>query len=300
MVNSEIRLRTFGKACHLVIDNSDGRGDELLSLCQDELIRLEHKFSSYHVESITSRINQTAGTGHCVPLDAEARSLFIFVTALWEESKHIFDPSTRVLQDCYDNNGVLLASQEELRRMLSLVGWRNLEITDKGAHLVNKGMLIDLNSCVRPYALDSLRKLLMSKDVSSAFIEMGPDATTIGKQPDGANWLIGVRIPKGSRAAIVRLKVNHQGFAVRGNFEHTSVQNEERFGRALSPVDGQPIPGLLSVTVIAENCLTACSAASIARLKTETTGINWLKKMGLPWMAVDRQLQCHGPLAPEN
>ena len=166
------------------------------------------------------------------------------------------------MQDCYDNNGVLLASQEQLHKMLLLVGWSHLEITEKGAHLANKGMLVDLNSCVRPYILDCLRKLLLNQDVSSAFIEMGPDAATIGKQPDGANWLIGVRIPKGSRAAIVRLKVNHQGFAVRGNFEHTLVHNEERFGRALSPVDGQPIPGLLSVTVIAENCLTACSAAS--------------------------------------
>jgi thiamine biosynthesis lipoprotein len=297
---SEIRLRAFGIACHLVIDNSDGRAKELLSLCHDELLRLEHKFSSYHFESITSRINQAAGTGYCVPLDAEARSLFLFINALWEESKHIFDPTTRILQDCYDSSGVMLASQEQLHKMLTLVGWRYLEITDEGAHLVNKGMLVDLNSCVRPYALDSLRKLLLKQDVSSAYIEMGQDAATIGKQPDGANWLIGVRIPKGSRAAIVRLKVNHQGFAVRGDFEHTLVQNEERFGRALSPVDGQPIPGLLSVTIIAENCLTACSAASIARLKTEATGIKWLEKLGLPWMAVDRQLKCHGPLAPKN
>lgn len=300
VVKSEIRLRAFGRACHLVIDNSDGRGEELLSLCQEELIRLEHKFSSYHSESITSRISQAAGTGCYVPLDAEARSLFVFVNALWEESKHIFDPTTRLLKDCYESSGELLASQEQLHKMLKLVGWRHLEIAEDGAHLANKGMLVDLNSCVCPYTLDSLRKLLVKREVSSAYIEMGQDAVTIGKQPDGANWLVGVRIPTGSRAAIVRLKVNHQGFAVRGNFEHTLVQNAERFGRALSPIDGQPIPGLLSVTVIAENCLTACSAASIARLKTEATGIKWLEKLGLPWLAVDRQLTCHGPLAPKN
>jgi thiamine biosynthesis lipoprotein len=297
---SEIRLHAFGRACHLVIDNSDDSGAELLSLCQDELLRLEQKFSSYHPESITSRINQSAGTGYFVPLDAEARSLFLFVNALWEESKHIFDPTTRILQDCYDGAGALLASQDQLHSMLKLVGWKSFEIADAGAHLTTKGMLIDLNSCMRPYALDSLRKLLLKRDVSNAYIEMGQDVATIGKQPDGANWLIGVRIPKGTRAAIVRLKVNHQGFAIRGDFEHTFVQNDERFGRALSPIDGQPIPGLLSVTVIAENCLTACSAASIARLKTEATGLKWLDKLGLRWMAIDRQLTCHGPLAPIN
>ena len=298
MAKSEIRLHAFGRPCHLVIDNSDDRGEELLSLCQEELLRLEEKFSAYSYDSIISRLNQGAGTGCTVPLDAESRSLFSYVKVLWEESKHLFDPTTLVLQDCYDASGALLASQDQLKKMLTLVGWRNVVLTDEGAHLSNKGMLVDLNSCVRPYALDSVRKLLLNRGVNHAYIEMGQDATTIGKQPDGANWLTGVRIPQGSRGAIVRLKVNHQGLAVRGDFEQALVHDGERFGRALSPVDGQPIPGLLSVTVIAENCLTACSAASIARLKTETTGIKWLEKIGLPWMAIDRQLRCHGPLAP--
>src|SRR5690606_5228986 len=122
---------------------------------------------------------------------------------------HIFDPTTRILQDCYNSSGSLLASQEQLHNMLQLVGWRNLEINDDGAQLAHKGMLIDLNSCVRPYALDSLRKLLLTQDIKNAYIEMDQDVATIGKQPDGANWLVGVRIPKGTRAAIVRLKVNH-------------------------------------------------------------------------------------------
>lgn len=298
MEKCEIRLHAFGRACHLVIDNGDNQGTELLALCQDELLRLEYKFSSYHPNSVTSQINQAAGTGCFVPLDAEARSLFLFINALWEESKHIFDPTTRIMQECYNSTGTLLASHEQLQKMLKLVGWRSFEITEQGARLAKQGMLFDLNSCVRPYALDSLRKLLLKRGVRNAYIEMGEDVATIGKQPDGANWLTGVRIPKGTRAAIVRVKVNHQGFAVRGDFEHTFIQDGERFGRALSPIDGQPIPGLLSVAVIAENCLTACSAASIARLKTEANGIKWLEKLGLPWMAIDRHLVCHGPLAP--
>lgn len=297
---SETRLHAFGRACHLIIDDSDGRSNELLALCQTELTRLEHKFSSYNPDSITSQINQMAGTGQRVPIDTETRSLFAFVNALWEESKHIFDPTTRVLQDPYHSDGAMHASQDHLAEMLKLVGWQNFEITAEGAHMATKGALIDLNSCVRPYALDSIRKRLLAQNVSNAYIEIDRDVTTIGKQPDGANWLVGLRIPKYTHAAIVRLKVNNMGFAVRGDFEHTVAQNDELFGRALSPVDGQPIPGLLSVAVVAQNCITACSAANIARLKTEATGIKWLEKLGLPWLAVDRQRNCLGPLAPAN
>ena len=298
MNKSEIRLNAFGRKCHLVIDNADDRGDELLSLCRQELTRLEDKFSSYKVDSITSLINQSAGTGSFTPLDAESLSLFRFVDAVREESKHIFDPTTRILQDCYDANGVLRASGEQLQGMLKLVGWRHLELTGEGAHLSRKGMLIDLNSCIRPYAVDSLRKILLKNGANNALVELDQDIATIGKQPDGANWLVGSRFPKGARTAIARLKLNNKGYAIRGDYEQAMIQNGERFGRALSPVDGQAIPGLLSVAVIADNCLTACSAASVARLKTEASGIKWLQNLGLPWMAVDRQLQCLGPLSP--
>lgn len=293
----EIRLHAFGRPCHLVIGDSDGRGEDLLSQCEEQLFRLERKFSSYQQDSFTSQLNHRAGTGNFVPLDSESKSLIQYVNALWEESKHLFDPTTRVLQDCYGGDGKLVAPKDQLQQLLTLVGWRNLVVSDQGAHLSCKGMLVDLNSCVRPYALDSLRKLLLKNSANNAYIEIDQDVVTIGKQPDGANWLVGVRIPRGPRAAIVRLKLNNKGFAVRGDFEQTVTYDGETFGRALSPVDGQPIPGLLSVAIIAENCLTACSAASIARLKTEATAIKWLDKLGLPWLAIDRNLNCLGPLA---
>jgi FAD:protein FMN transferase len=291
---SEMRLHVFGHACRLVV----GGSGETLVPARDELLRLEKKFCSYQPKSVISSINQCAGTGSYTPLDAESRSLLDYVCALWDQSNHVFDPSTRLLQSCYRQDGTLLASKDQLQGMLRLVSWSGLEICSEGARLSTKGMLIDLNSCVRPYAVDCARKILVKHGVKNALIEMDRDIASIGKQPDGSNWLVGVRHPHGARTAITRLKLNNSGYAMRGDFERRITVDGEHFGRALSPVDGHPIPGLLSVAVIAENCLTACSAATVARLKTEKSGINWLTKLGLPWMAIDRQLNCHGPLSP--
>ena len=295
---SELRLNAFGSSCHIMVDNSTDDGEEYLSLARQEIERLDLKFSAFHPDSIVSRINQDAGTGYVTPLDPESRSLFQYVNALWEESKHIFDPTTRLLQNCYSEDGRLLASKAQLQGMVKLVGWSRLEVTAEGANLKAKGMLIDLNACVRPYVVDTVRKLLLKQGASHALIEMDRDIASIGKQPDGANWLIGARIPRRGGAGITRLKLNHRGYALRGDFERSITVDEERFSRALSPIDGQPIPGLLSVGVIADDCLTACSAATVARLKTEQAGMAWLDSLGLQWIAIDRQLVCHGPLAP--
>lgn len=294
----EKRLHAFGSSCHLLIGQNSPGGAASLEVAEAELARLEAKFASFCPESIIDSINHAAGTGAFTPLDAEARSLFSYVTALWDQSSHLFDPTTRVLLDCYSPEGKLRATTEQLQGMLKLVGWSNLELTSEGARLPVKGMALNLDDCIRPYAVDSVRKILLRRGVTHGLIEMDRDAASIGRQEDGANWLVGVRHPRGLRTAIARLKVNDRGFAMRGDFERRVRIAGENFGRALSPVDAQPLPGLLSVVVIAENCLTACSAASIARLKTEPAGLRWLEKLGYPWMAIDRELHCHGPLAP--
>ena len=294
----EKRLHVFGSACHILLGPGAADNPDPLDAAHKELERLEAKFASFCPDSVIHCLNQAAGTGVFTPLDAESRSLFSYVTALWEQSNHLFDPTTTALLDCYSSQGQLQAPADQLQQRLKLVGWSGLEVTTKGALLPVAGMRINLDNCIRPYAVDSVRKLLLRHGVTNALIEMDQDATSIGKQPDGANWLVGVRHPKGQRTAIARLKVNDRGFAMRGNFEHRMDIGGENFGRALSPIDAQPIPGLLSVAVVAENCLTACGAASIARLKTEQAGLRWLEKLGLPWLAIDRTLHCHGPLAP--
>ncbi|NND69246.1 MAG: FAD:protein FMN transferase [Halioglobus sp.] len=297
MQKSEVRMHAFGKACHLVVDNLTGRGPELLERCGEEIRRLEQKFGTFHPESLVSRINQDAGTGVFTPLDAESHSLLKFVEALWTKSMHVFDPTTRILRECYNPEGSLRASQEQLKGMLQLVGWGQLELTDQGAHLARKGMVMDLNSCVRPYLVDSLKKILEQEGARHALVELEQDIATIGKQPDGANWLVGLRYPKGNSAGIQRIKLNDASFALRGDFERTMQLNGERYSQSLSPVDGQPIPGVLAVAVNADSCLASCSAAGLAMMKAEPAALNWLESLGLPWLAIDRNLQCHGPLA---
>lgn len=269
-----------------------------LETARDELFRLEKKFSSYKPDSIVSTINQCAGTGSYTELDPESRSLFNYASALWDQSNHVFDPSTYLLQNCYHQDGTQRASSSQLQGILKLVGWSRLEISNEGARLPDKGMLIDLNSCIRPYAVDCVRKVLTRSGVEHALIEMDRDIASVGKQADGSNWLVGIKHPRGTRTAISPLKLNNSGYAMRGDFERRVTIDGEDFGRALSPVDGQPVPGLLSVAVIADSCLTACSAATVARLKTEQGGIKWLTELGLPWLAIDRQLNCLGPLSP--
>ena len=297
---AEIRETILGRPCHIVVDDSDGSGSEFIDAARAELQRLTEKFSSSHPDSVISQINASAGSDTVTAIDPETDSLFNYVSAMWEQSRHMFDPSTRILSECYNGRSTVDGIDASLKAPLQKVGWSKLEFTDEGVRLPQQGMSIDLNSCIRPYAADRTCKLLASKGAKNIMIDLGNDIATSGKQPDGANWLVGIRHPRGSRTAITRIKLNDKGYAIRGDFENTLTFAGERFSRALSPVDGKPVPGLLTVAVVADSGLEACTAANIARLKTEPAAIKWLDSIGLQWLGITRDLQSVGPLAPSN
>ena len=296
---SELRLRALGSSCHICVENIDGQGEELLSLAKAELQRLESKFSAYKSSSIISRLNHKTGGDEYIALDREARSLFEFADALWHESNHQFDPSTEILQCCYADGRPVKGSKAQLASRLAHVGWSKLELIEKGARLLDDATQINLNSCVRPYTVDSIRRIFLDRGVRSAMISLDDDMATIGKQYDGANWLVGVKYPKSSGVAITRLKLNNRGYSMRGDFERCLTIDNERYGTALSPVDGRPIPGLLCIGVMAETCLAASGAALVAQVKTEQASLKWLDSLGFPWVAIGRDFSCYGLLCPE-
>ena len=183
--------------------------------------------------------------------------------------------------------------------MLHLVGWSRLELTQQGALLPQKGMLLDLNSCIRPYAIDSVRRKLIKEGVENAMIEMAQDAVTIGKQFD---------VPTGYSDCVIRLEIAPP--LIGSSSTEKALQCGEILNAAhdltmktsagvLARSDGYPIPGMLSVSVVADSCLEACGASSVARLKTEKAAISWLENMGPALDGYDRELRCHGPLAPK-
>ncbi|MEH6569655.1 MAG: FAD:protein FMN transferase [Halioglobus sp.] len=292
----ESRFRVFGQACHLVLNIENDNSGEILGASEQEFRRIEAKFDSFDPQSLVGLINTRAGSGEFTPLDPESLSLFQYAEALWDQSKHIYDPTSYLIQRYYAKGRNKSAHRSGLKDDLTRVGWQNIEIGEQGARLAIPGMQLNLNSCIRPYAVDCVRKLLLKYGVKNALIDLDKDVATIGKQGDGANWLVGVRYPDGSRTAIERFKLNNKAYAIRGNFENALQIDGERFSRALSPIDGQPIPGLLGVAVIADTCLTASGAASVARMKTQNNALKWLDELGLHWLAIDRNFKCHGPV----
>ncbi len=96
---------------------------------------------------------------------------------------------------------------------------------------------------------------------------------------------------------MARVLLPEGGLASSGDYERCLEIDGKRYGHILHPRTGWPAQGLVAVSVLAGQCLVAGSSATIAMLKPADEALDWLEKLGLPWLAIDAELCCHGTLA---
>ncbi|HEY6131182.1 MAG TPA: FAD:protein FMN transferase, partial [Halioglobus sp.] len=97
-------------------------------------------------------------------------------------------------------------------------------------------------------------------------------------------------------SAVARLLLPEGGLASSGDYERCMEIDGIRYGHILHPRTGWPAQGLGAVSVLAEQCLVAGSSATVAMLKPAAAALEWLASLGLPWLAVDADMVCHGSL----
>jgi thiamine biosynthesis lipoprotein len=314
MQRFEHSFTAMGGPCRLRLDCDDSKTAECaIGAAEAEVRRLESKYSRYLPDSLTSKINRLAGSKSPVAIDAETAGLLHHAQTLWQESDGRFDLTSGVLRRAWDFKSSRLPSQKELDALLPLIGWDTVEWDDKQLRLPQAGMELDFGGCVKEYACDSALGVLGKHGIEYALVDLAGDIAALGGQCDGTvpvpegthevdrgaakPWQIGIRDPGGHELPIAYVPLINGGLASSGNYERFMEIDGWRYGHILDPKTGWPIQGLVAVSIVAEQCLVAGSAATLALLMPEMEALAWLDSLGLPWLAVDAQLGTHGPVA---
>jgi len=158
-------------------------------------------------------------------------------------------------------------------------------------------MELDFGGCVKEYAADSAAAQLRRHGVTSALVDLAGDMVAVGSPADASGWPVGIRHPARKASAVARVLLPEGGLASSGDYERCLEVDGKRYGHILHPRTGWPAGGLVAVSVLAAQCLVAGSSATIAMLKPTAEALDWLENLGLPWLAIDADLNCHGSLA---
>jgi thiamine biosynthesis lipoprotein len=294
----EHRFKAMGGPCGFRLDGpEEAPALAAIAAAEAEVRRLERKYSRYRADSLTSEINRLAGSGSATPIDGETAGLLHYAQTLWEQSGGLFDLTAGVLRRAWDFRAGCLPGQARLEALLPLVGWDRVQWDAASISLPVPGMELDFGGCVKEYAADAAAAVLRDAGIEHALVDLGGDLAVTGARADGNPWQVGIRGPDRAGLAVAAVELASGGLASSGDYERCIEVGGRRYGHILDPRSGWPVEeGLAAVSVTAPQCLVAGSAATLAMLKPAAEALDWLRALGLHWLAIDSRGEIHGAL----
>jgi thiamine biosynthesis lipoprotein len=255
-----------------------------------EVERLEQLYSRYRGDSFLSQINRAAAAGGAIEVDAETALLLDYADTCFRESGALFDITSGILRRAWDFKAGKAATEQELSKLLPLVGWDKIQWSRPVLSFLVAGMELDLGGVVKEYAVDRASSLLVERGLTSGFVNLGGDVRVLGPRPGGEPWRVGIRHHRDRDGVAALVEIERGALASSGDYERCIVIDGVHYGHILNPMTGWPVRQLAAVSVIADLCLVAGSAATIAMLKDDE-GVGWLESLGLPhrWTKVSGQ-----------
>jgi len=260
------QFRCMASPCEILLECEEtSLAQELISLAQEEALRIEQKFSRYRDDNIVHRINTS---GNCITVDIETARLLNFARDCYNFSEGWFDITSGILRRAWNfNQHGAIPSQQEIEQLLPHIGWEKITWEDPDL-TVPHGMEIDFGGLGKEYAVDSVLGLLSSKTKHSFMVNFGGDCNASGPMADGSSWMTGIEDPHrpGDATAIIQLK--NGALATSGDVFKFIHHDGTRYGHILNPRTGWPNSDApLSVTVAAATCTEAGILSTLAMLQ---------------------------------
>ncbi|HWQ30156.1 MAG TPA: FAD:protein FMN transferase, partial [Negativicutes bacterium] len=178
-----------------------------------------------------------------------------------ELSKGKFDITvgTVVKQWNIGTNYAAVPDPAELAKAVKLVDYTKLILNkDKlTAKLEDEGMKVDLGAIAKGYSADEVARILKENGVQHAIINLGGNVMTIGGNPKGTPWKIGIQDPFNPRGDFLGIvTVDNKTVVTSGTYERYFEANGKKYHHILDTTTGYPIENnLYSTSIIADKSI---------------------------------------------
>jgi FAD:protein FMN transferase len=173
----------------------------------------------------------------------------------------------------------------ELAAVLGLVDYGALILDQENnrARLSREGMSVSLGGVAKGYAVDRACDVLRSKGIEDALVDIGGDIRAIGS----VLWRIGIADPRAEGQLLTVIELENMAIATSGDYRRYHLIGAERIHHIIDPRSGQPAEGCISVTVVAQDGLTADALTTAVFVMGPYRGRQLLDLMGVGGLIVD-------------
>ncbi len=287
---------TMGCPCALHVEACDKAiAQRAYAATQDEVDRLDRKYSHYRADSLLAGLQDKVDEP--IPVDDETANLLDFAAELNRQSDGLFDITAGKLTRLWDAQNHRVPAQKEIDSALRVTGWHRIEWQRPNFRVTTEGMHLDFGGLVKEYAADRCAQACRDAGVTAGVVDLGGDLALIGPHENGEPWVVGIKAPRAEGKASARIELPRGGLATSGDYERALIVGGKRYSHIVDPRSGYPIESFASVSVVAETCLVAGAAATLAMLLGVERGKSWLHELGLPHLCIETNGERSGDIA---
>lgn len=255
-------IRSMGTVATITLGTAKADYIETISNQVREIFnRLEEEMTVYRWDSAISEVSRMAGVAP-VRLPEDTYRVLELAQRVANLSAGALDTTAAPLTSTWGFNGaavpVAVPSDQSIRDICALVGYRRLVLHDRSAFLTTKGMALDLGGIAKGYAVDRAWDYCLRAGIQDFLIDFSGNIRAAGCPWPGERWQIGVRDPFDRTSIIGKINLpSGMALATSGSYEQFVDIAGGRFSHIVDPRTGYPAAATASVTALCPDAVTA-------------------------------------------
>lgn len=255
-------------------------GEEITAKLTDEFNRLENNILSWRVSaSDIAKINSNGSA----TVSSETVDYIKKAIAVSEKSGGALDITVGTLSKLWDIGGqnARVPSPDEITNALKNTDFRKIKI-DNSTVTIGESQQLDLGALGKGIACDAAKKILDESELSGGVVSVGGSILLWGDKPDGGDWQIGVRDPRGEQTdSMGVLSLKNGCVSTSGDYERVLTVYGKNYHHILNPKTGYPAESsVISVTIVSDSGLLSDALSTACFVLGADDGMKLLKEFG--------------------
>ncbi|MDR1593403.1 MAG: FAD:protein FMN transferase [Prevotellaceae bacterium] len=228
--------------------------------------KFENSLSVYRPNSVISKVNRNED----VILDDYFINMFDRAQEITGQTGGAFDISAAPLFEVWGwgEKKKIKVTPEMIDSLRQYTGMDKIRIEGRKAVKTSPNVRINANAIAKGYCSDIVAGFIERQGIKDYLVEVGGETVVKGKNRLGKDWRIGIDkpfdgnlIPGQSLQAIVN--VSNKALATSGDYRRYYIEDGVKYSHTIDPKTGYSTKqNVLSVTVIASDCMTADALAT--------------------------------------
>ncbi len=173
------------------------------------------------------------------------------------------------------------------------IEYRNIAIRGKQVFLPSAGMRLDLGSIGKGYAIDQAAALLKRAGMRKFIVDIGGKLSVNFEgthRLDSTAVEVLVRHPRKDGAYFGKFHVGTGAVSTSGDYQRFFIEDGVRYHHLLDPFTGYPMRGLVAVTVVTDDAISADALSTVVFLLGKEKGMQLIRETpGLEGMIIYEQ-----------